>query len=390
MKKSSQPKRVIILGSTGSIGCSTLDVIRRKKNLFQVVALSCHRKIKEIIAQAEEFLPEAVCITDHTVSFSAAAADYKFYTGTDGLKAMLHELEADIVVNGIAGASGLEPSLEAIASHKNLALANKETVVMAGSLLFNLAKKHNTNIIPVDSEHSAIFQLMQNQKNNSLSEIILTASGGAVRDIPFESLHDITPVVVLKHPNWDMGAKITIDSATMANKALEVIEAHHFFQIAVSKIKVVIHPQSYVHSLIRTVDGSLYAQISKPDMRIPIQNALTYPRLLAADYGRLDLENCEISFRPVDLEKYHMLTLGINAAKEGGAYPIVFNAANEVAVVSFLKSQISFLDITRITEKTLAYNWVNLVNSLDDILHVDMLARQKALQIIERQALQSD
>jgi len=181
-----------------------------------------------------------------------------------------------------------------------------------------------------------------------------------------------------------MGAKITIDSATMANKALEVIEAHHFFKIAISKIKVVIHPQSYVHSLIRTVDGSLYAQISKPDMRIPIQNALTYPKLLPVGYGKLDLEHCDISFRPVDLRKYHMLTLGFKAAQAGGAYPIVFNAANEVAVACFLKSQISFLDITRITEKTLAYNWINLVNSLDDILHIDNLARNKALQLIER------
>ena len=199
-----------------------------------------------------------------------------------------------------------------------------------------------------------------------------------------EQLHNITPAQVLKHPNWDMGDKITVDSATMANKALEVIEAHHFFKVHVSNIKVVIHPQSYVHSLIRTVDGSLYAQISKPDMHIPIQNALTYPKLLPVGYGKLDLEDCEITFRPVDVNKYHILTLGFKAALAGAAYPIVFNAANEVAVAGFLKSQISFLDITRITEKTLAHDWVNLVNSLDDILHIDKLARNTALKLIER------
>jgi 1-deoxy-D-xylulose-5-phosphate reductoisomerase len=384
MKNNQQPKRIIILGSTGSIGCNTLDIVRNKNNLFKVVALSCHSAVKKLLEQAEEFKPEAVCITEQTAALPAAACNYKFYKGTAGLTALIHEVKADMVVNGIAGASGLLPSLEAIKSHKDLALANKETVVMAGSLLFDLAQKHKTNIIPVDSEHSALFFLTNNRGFNSIAELILTASGGAVRDIPTEQLRTITPDRVLKHPNWDMGAKITIDSATMANKALEVIEAHHFFNMDIANIKVVIHPQSYVHSLIRTIDGSLYAQISKPDMRIPIQNALSFPELFPVGHGKLDIENCNFSFRPVDPDKYPMLTLGIKAAATGGAYPIVFNAANEVAAACFLKSQISFLEITRITEKTLAHNWVNLVNSVDDILHIDKQARNKALQLIER------
>ncbi|MBN1797306.1 MAG: 1-deoxy-D-xylulose-5-phosphate reductoisomerase [Spirochaetales bacterium] len=384
MKKNCHPKRIIILGSTGSIGCNALDIVRNKNKLFKVVALSCHSAVKKLLGQAEEFKPEAVCITGKTAPLPAADCSYRLYKGTEGLTAMIHELKADMVVNGIAGASGLLPSLETIKSHKDLALANKETVVMAGNLLFNLAKKHKTDIIPVDSEHSALFFLTRNHGLNTIAEMILTASGGAVRDMPVEQLHDITPAAVLRHPNWDMGAKITIDSATMANKALEVMEAHHFFKIDIANIKVVIHPQSYVHSLIRTVDGSLYAQISKPDMRIPIQNALTYPELLPVGHGELDIEKCTISFRPVDPTKYPMLSLGINAAVTGGAYPIVFNAANEVAAACFLKSQISFFDITMITEKTLAHNWINLVNSLDDILHIDKQARNKALQLIER------
>jgi 1-deoxy-D-xylulose-5-phosphate reductoisomerase len=384
MNSNSLPKRLIILGSTGSIGCNTLDVIRTKRDYFQVKALSCHNNYPKLLAQVREFEPEAICITGQTEKIPPLPPKLKIYRESTGLSAMIKEVKADMVLNGIAGAGGLLPSLASIQSHKDLALANKETVVMAGEMLFHLAAQYKVNIIPVDSEHSALFQLSRHYPHQDIVEIILTASGGAVRDIPLRKLNAIKISTLLNHPNWKMGTKITIDSATMANKALEVIEAHHFFKLNAAQIKVVIHPQSYVHSLIRTVDGSLYAQLSKPDMRIPIQNALTYPKLLPIEFGRLDLEHCTISFLPVDKKKYPMLDLGYRALAAGPAYPIVFNAANEVAVACFLKTQISFQDISRITEKTLALSWTNVVNSSDEILEIDEIARKKAFSFIER------
>jgi 1-deoxy-D-xylulose-5-phosphate reductoisomerase len=384
VKAANKLKKVIVLGSTGSIGTSTLDVIRKNNHDFSIAALSCHANTALLAAQANEFGPAAVCITDAAAPVPEALRKYRLYRGMEGLLHMIRETAADIAVHGIAGTSGLLPSLEAIKSGKDLALANKETVVMAGGLLFDLAKKHNHVVLPVDSEHSAVFHLLRAHPPENVSEIILTASGGALRDLPVEELAEVDVNTVLRHPNWEMGAKITVDSATMANKALEVMEAQHFFAVPVKKIRVVIHPQSLVHSLVKTIDGSLYAQISKPDMRLPIQNALTFPRLYPAEYGRLDLEHCTMSFTAVDKQKYPMLSLGYRAAKAGGPYPIVFNAANEIAAHAFLQSQIRFTEIAAITEKILALNWENLVNSVEEILQVNNLARSETTALIER------
>ncbi len=384
MKRHSVKKRIMVLGSTGSIGGSTLDVIRRNRGMFSVAALSCHQNTRSLFAQIGEFGPGAVCVTDPEADLPGRAGAYKLYRGAVGLLSMIRETDADMVVHGICGAQGLLPSFTAIQSGKDLALANKETVVMAGSLLFKLAGERKTAVIPVDSEHSALFHLLRAHPAAHIREIILTASGGALRDLTLDRLADVTIEDVLKHPNWNMGAKITVDSATMANKALEVIEAHHFFNIEVSNIKVVIHPQSFVHSLIKTIEGSFYAQISKPDMRVPIQNALTYPELCAADYGSLDLDNCHMTFTAVDPRKYPMLTLGYQVAGAGGAYPVAYNAANEIAVRAFLDSRIRFTDIAYITEKILALDWGNLVNSVDEILHVNDVASKKATALIER------
>jgi 1-deoxy-D-xylulose-5-phosphate reductoisomerase len=384
MKQHSKQKRIMVLGSTGSIGGSTLDVIRRNSGMFSVAALSCHHNTQSLLAQIREFKPEAVCATDPAAALPAGLDGCRLYKGSEGLLSMIRETGADMVVHGISGTQGLLPSFASIQSGKGLALANKETVVMAGGLLFKLALKHQTVIIPVDSEHSALFHLLRKEAADNIKEIVLTASGGALRDLPPNRFADVTIEDVLKHPNWKMGAKITVDSATMANKALEVIEAHHFFNIEISKIKVVIHPQSFVHSLIKTIEGSFYAQISKPDMRLPIQNALTYPELCAADYGSLDLDDCRMTFKAVDPRRYPMLALGYRAAGAGGAYPIAYNAANEAAVRAFLASKIRFTDIAYITEKILALDWGNLVNSVDEILHVNEVALNKATALIER------
>jgi 1-deoxy-D-xylulose-5-phosphate reductoisomerase len=380
MKNKTSPKNIVVLGSTGSIGRQTLDIVRNKKPIFNVKAISCHNNTRDLKRQIEELNPIAAAITgtDHAIEKIINTDTTRFYYGSDGLCEMIRTIEADIIVNGIAGSAGLLPSFAAIESGKNLALANKETIVMAGPLILEKAKSRNLRIIPVDSEHSAIFHLLRGLPGRHLDQIILTASGGAFRDLDHEALRRVTVADALKHPNWNMGKKITIDSATMANKALEVIEACHLFGLPPDKIRVLIHPQSCVHSLIRTVDGTLYAQISKPDMHIPIQNALTYPDLEDVGYGRLDLSNSTLQFFPVDEKKYPLLAIGYQAASSGGVSPIVFNAANEIAVDAFIQGRISFLDISRIVEKTLAHPWPNLNSSLDDVIFIDKQARIKA------------
>jgi 1-deoxy-D-xylulose-5-phosphate reductoisomerase len=269
-----------------------------------------------------------------------------------------------------------------VSSGKNLALANKETIVMAGRLILPLAAEQGVNILPVDSEHSAVFYLLRNRPRPELEEVILTASGGAFRDFPLEALANVSVRDALRHPNWSMGPKITIDSATMANKALEVIEAGRLFDLTPDRIKVVIHPQSSVHSLIRTVDGSLFAQISKPDMRIPIQNALCYPELSPVGFGRLELENVTLEFLPVDYNRFPLLALGYEAARQDGPLPIVFNAANEVAVAAFIQGEITFDKIARLVETCLAAAWPNLHDNLDDVIFIDAQARALARQSI--------
>ncbi|MBN1525030.1 MAG: 1-deoxy-D-xylulose-5-phosphate reductoisomerase [Spirochaetales bacterium] len=376
-------KTVIVLGSTGSIGTSTLDIVRRHPDLFRVVALSAHTDITTLERQIKEFRPLAAAMAG-TAAITPLPGGTTFFAGADGLLSMIKETDADIVVNGIAGSAGMLSSFAAIESGKALALANKETIVMAGPLLLREAAKNNLPVIPVDSEHSAIFHLLGQDRRPVLEEIILTASGGAFRDLPKEKLEHVALEDALNHPNWDMGPKITIDSSTMANKALEVIEANLLFHLPLEKIRVVIHPQSFVHSLIRTTDGSLYAQLSRPDMRIPIQNALTWPDLLDVGFGRLDIEHCTLEFRPVDFIKYPLLALGYSACREGGALPTVFNAANEEAVAAFISREIRYNDIAAVVEEALSASWTNLNTTLDDVILNDTLARQKTREILLR------
>ena len=300
------------------------------------------------------------------------------YHGKSGLLDMINDTQADIVVNGLAGSEGLVPSVVSLKSGKNLALANKETIVMAGSFITQLAAECGKKIIPVDSEHSAIFHLLQNRNLDDIEEIIITASGGAFRDLTIDEMKNVKLEDALKHPNWSMGEKITIDSASMANKGLEVIEAHQLFNFPLAKIKVLIHPQSMVHSLIRTIEGSLYAQISSPDMRVPIQNALSWPQTGPSLFGRLDLDGVTLSFTAPDIKKYKMLKLAYEAAEAGPGYNIAYNAANEVAVGFFMKKKIEFAAIPRIVEKTLSSTIPVNISSIEEIIEADSQSRRIA------------
>jgi len=291
---------------------------------------------------------------------------------------MLDEVQADIVLNGISGSSGLLPSLKTLESGKNLAMANKESIVMAGHILMKLAEKNGARVLPVDSEHSALFNIMRFVEQEEVDEILLTASGGAFRDLSVDKLKYVTPQDALKHPTWKMGPKITIDSATMANKGLEVIEAMHLFGVDADRIKVLIHPQSLVHSLIRTKDGSLYAQISKADVRAPILNALSYPRILEGNFAALDLVGKSLTFLPWDREKYPMLALAYDAAQAGDSSPVVYNAANEIAVEAFAKERISYLSIYRVVRDVMDDECPDEVHTIEEVLEIDKKARERA------------
>ncbi len=371
-------KKVIILGCTGSIGQNTIDIIEAMPDRFEIAAMSANTREKELLETAERNNVKKLALTGKTPS-----SDKINYFGKDSILRLIRETDADMVVNGVAGAEGLRPSIVSLETGKDLALANKETVVMAGGLINSLAEKHSRTIIPVDSEHSAIFHLIKGQKKEHVKEIIITASGGAFRDWSKKDLLKATFEDAVKHPNWSMGQKITIDSASMANKGLEVIEAHQLFHIGLENIKVLIHPQSMVHSLIRTAEGSMYAQISRPDMRIPIQNALTYPELGRSLFGSLDLDNISLNFRKPDFEKYRMLYLAYQAAKSGEGYNIAYNAANEAAVAAFTEKKIKFIDIPVITEKTLSHSWMSKSENFDEVFETDRKARLLAEKITQ-------
>lgn len=371
-------KKIIVLGSTGSIGVNTLEIIRERRDSFQVVGLSAHTDEKGIRQQVEEFSVNRWCLSGIAGDINPSP-----YPGREGLLRLIEETEADLVVNGIAGAQGLGPSVTALTAGKDLALANKETMVMAGPLVTALAAKTGNTILPVDSEHSAVFHLLKRRSDkgtggepSEVTEIILTASGGALRDLPLNELYKVTPEEALRHPNWNMGKKITIDSATMANKGLEVIEAKELFHVPLSTISVLLHPQSMVHSMIRTRDGSLYAQISKPDMRLPIQNALTFPELWTADFASLDLSGVSLEFHTPLKERYPLLQIALEAAQQGGEYQIAFNAANEVAVEAFLNGNLSFIDITSVVDRTLDRDWKNLLASFEQVYETDKKVRE--------------
>ncbi|MFO7849650.1 MAG: 1-deoxy-D-xylulose-5-phosphate reductoisomerase [Spirochaetia bacterium] len=375
-------KRIIILGASGSIGRSTLSVLKNLSQegwAFEVVGMSCRSKVDELLNSAAEFN-----VPNLAATAPKGSTDQLKWTGEDAVIQLLEHTECDIVVNGIAGSRGLEPSMKVLELGIDLALANKETVVMAGPQAFKLARRNNASIIPVDSEHSAIFHLLEKRDRDTLRRIIITASGGAFRTTPLEEFSSLGLKDALRHPTWDMGAKITVDSASMANKGLEVIEAHRLFALAPEKISVTVHPQSCVHSFVETLDGSLYAQLSAPDMRIPIQNALTYPDIWESPFGALSFEDLTLTFSSPDYRRYPMLALAYETIRTEGVLPIVYNAANEVAVEAFITGEIPFTAIAEVVEAALSGNWPDSPETVEGVMEIHRRAEERTRTIISK------
>lgn len=369
-------KKVILLGASGSIGRNTLEVIRKYPDQLQLSAVSCHRN-KDFLKNIKSEFPSVKT----ALSSVKNGTDFDYY-GSKGMGDMIHESNADILLNAVAGSPGLILSWEALETGLDLALANKESIVMAGSLITQKAEEKGLNLIPVDSEHSALFHLLKNPSKTK--ELILTASGGAFRDKDIEFLKKAGPEDALKHPTWNMGQKITIDSASMANKGLEVIEAHYLFGFSPEEIKVVIHKESLVHSFTRTMDNALYAHISKPDMKLPIQNALLYPQEKPVNSVYIDPWDLTLTFQRPDNSMFPMLPLAYKALRQGQSSCIAYNAANEVAVDAFLKKQISFVNISDLCDNVLS-NWNPVdVNSIDEVLEINQRAFLEAQKELER------
>jgi 1-deoxy-D-xylulose-5-phosphate reductoisomerase len=364
-------KRIAVLGATGSIGKSSLDVISRNRDSFEVILLSAHCRRRELEELKTQW-PSASCVLTGESG------------GREKLLLAIKNSGADMIINGISGGAGLEPSLAAVETGSNLALANKETVVMAGKLVFRFAQEKNVKIIPVDSEHSAIFHLLNAHNDAEISEIILTASGGPFRKLSLKEMEGVTVKDALSHPTWNMGKKITIDSATMANKGLEIIEACSFFNIHCEKIKVAVHPQSVVHSMIRLCNGVVYAQLSKPDMRHPIHDALYWPQTSPLNLETLNFDSLTLEFEKPDPQKFPMLALAREAAGRGGLYPCAYNGANEEAVKAFLDEKIGFLDIAAVTAGVLEKDWACDYGDLQTVLKADADSRQLALSRVEK------
>ncbi|WP_341282505.1 1-deoxy-D-xylulose-5-phosphate reductoisomerase [Paenibacillus sp. FSL H8-0537] len=378
-------KKITILGSTGSIGTQTLDVIANDPERFQVVGLSAGSNTDLLISQAIRFKPSIVCLSTKEAAEAVASslpAGTRVIYGEQGLIELAGATEADIVVTALVGSRGLPATLAAIEAGKTIGLANKETLVTAGHIVMERARKKGVPIIPIDSEHSAIFQCLNGEDRRSLNQLTLTASGGSFRDRTREQLKGVTVAEALNHPNWSMGAKITIDSATMANKGLEVIEAHWLFDVTYDQIHVLVHPESIIHSYVEFTDHSVIAQLGLPDMRVPIQYALTYPHRHPTPTGRLDLAAIgKLHFREMDFERYPCLRLAFECGKAGQSAPTVYNAANEVAVARFLAGEIEFLDIERTIEEVLSRHPVTVVDTLEAIAEVDSWARQMAATV---------
>ena len=385
-------KKISILGSTGSIGTQTLDIVNQYPDQFQVVGLATRSNIDLLATQVKQFRPEIVAICDEsklgTLKDAIASVDYSpiILAGEGGVAEVASYGEAQSVVTGIVGCAGLLPTIAAIKAGKDIALANKETLIAGGPVVLPLVEKHGVKLLPADSEHSAIFQCLQGVPDGGLRRIILTASGGAFRDWPVEQLKYVTVQDALKHPNWSMGQKITVDSATLMNKGLEVIEAHFLFGMDYPDIDIVIHPQSIIHSLIELQDTSVLAQLGWPDMRLPLLYALSWPERIDTDWEPLDLVKAgSLTFREPDHDKYPCMQLAYSAGKAGGAMPAVLNAANEQAVALFLAEKIAFLDIPRVIEKTCdRFTAQNTSHpSLEDILDADQWARKTVLEAAE-------
>ena len=380
----SENKRVIaILGSTGSIGTQTLQVVEEHPECFEVYAITANQRVDDLIAQARKFTPEAVVIADETkyTQLKEALADLpiKVYAGYEAICQIVTSAPIDIVVTAMVGFAGLRPTIEAIKAGKAIALANKETMVVAGELITNLANRYRVPILPVDSEHSAIFQCLAGESNNRIEKLILTASGGPFRTYTAEQLEGVTKAQALRHPNWSMGAKITIDSATMMNKGFEVIEAKWLFGIEGKDIEVVVHPQSVIHSMVQFADGSVKAQLGTPDMRLPIMYALSYPSRLDSSFPRLDFGKLQqLTFESPNFDTFPCLRFAYDALAMGGNMPCVVNAANEICVAAFLREKIKFTDMSRIIERAMQSANFKINPTLDDYLATDAEIRKMA------------
>ena len=378
-------KQIAILGSTGSIGTQALKVIAEHPDLYEAYALTANNKVDLLIEQARQFRPEAVVIAnpDKYLQLKEALSDLpiKVYAGADALAQIVESGPIDIVLTAMVGYAGLRPTMNAIKAGKVIALANKETMVVAGELVNALAAQYRVPILPVDSEHSAIFQCLE--LNNPVHKIILTASGGPFRTFSLEQLQTVTKEQALKHPNWSMGAKITIDSASMMNKGFEVIEAKWLFGVRPEQIEVVVHPQSVVHSMVEYVDGAVKAQLGVPDMRLPIQYAFSYPKREPLSGERLDFMKCNtLTFEAPDTRRFRNLALAYEALHLGGNMPCIVNAANEVVVASFLKDQISFLGMSDVIEKTMERVTFIQAPTYEDYVETDALTRRVAAEMV--------
>ncbi len=373
-------KTISILGSTGSIGTSTIDLIAANPDAFKVRALTAGKNAALLIEQSLKLSPEFVVIQDETKfeTVKAALAHTSIKVGA-GRTAILEaaELETDLCMAAIVGIAGLEPVLRSIPNTKALTIANKEPLVAAGELVLNEAKKHNTKILPVDSEHNAIFQVFENQNRDQIKKIILTASGGPFRTWSKDQMNTATPEQAIAHPNWTMGAKISVDSASMMNKALEIIEAHYLFDMPADQIDVLIHPQSIIHSMVEYMDGSVLAQLGAPDMRTPIAYALAYPHRMSTTGKTLDWKSLsKLEFEQPDTVRFPAISMAYDALKAGQAACIGFNAANEIAVEKFLKREIAFGDIMPIVERGLSFAQGKTISSLEEIIALDLETRQ--------------
>lgn len=382
-------KKIAILGSTGSIGRSTLQVIEKYPDRFQVVSLAGGKNTELLAEQIQRFRPKLAAVLDpqlakDLVSRLQPDAQVEVLAGSEGYQQVASLAEVDMVLSAMVGAAGLIPTLSAIRAAKNVALANKETLVMAGALVMDEVRRHQVRLLPVDSEHNAIFQALEGHRREELKRILLTASGGPFRNMPMEELESVTPAQALAHPNWTMGPKITIDSATLMNKGLEVIEAKWLFDVPVEKIDVHIHPQSIVHSMVEYIDGSVIAQMGIPDMRTPIAYALAYPERLELDLPPLDFFSVKtLTFQEPDLSRFPCLDLAFAACKAGGTMPAVLNASNEVAVQAFLDNRIPFNGIPRTVNQVMQEHALDPADELEVLLEADSWARTRTEEAIQ-------
>ncbi len=379
--KDIQKKQIAILGSTGSIGTQALEVIAENNTLFEVYALTANNNVALLIEQARKYKPEMVAIgnEDHYLKLKNALSDLpvKVFAGADSIAQVAEMQPIDIVLTAMVGYAGLKPTMNAIKAGKKIALANKETLVVAGELIQELAEKYHSTIIPVDSEHSAIFQCLTGEGNNPVEKLILTASGGPFRTKSMAELEHVTSKEALKHPNWEMGAKITVDSASLMNKGFEIIEAKWLFGVQPEQIQVVVHPQSIIHSMVQFADGSIKAQLGMPDMKLPIQYAFTYPDRLKTNFPRFDFNVCnQFTFEQPDTDRFRNLAFAYYVMEKGGNMPCILNAANEVVVDEFLKDRIGFLQMSDIIENVLDKANFIAKPTYDDYVLTDELVRK--------------